>query len=415
MDLIKMMKNNIRSNKMDINGLKGLLEEGKLVGELDPKTLLAEGVLAQDKYDILFPPPPPEELARREAERQRAMQAEEQQQKREIREKAFRKEFSHQELKEYVNQGVFTLDELLNAGVIRSEEKKRISPYKVSKPMSIGAQVLDWDTIPPLQKGRVDIFVFGIVGSGKSLLMAGILKHANKNGLLRKNISNKYGLDYTNFLIESVEEGWAIQGTAGDYLQYMTCDVTDIDKEVHPLTFIEIGGESFQKIYLKEKEDLPLRLQQYMFDNTNTKVLFLAVDYTSSEGTKSSQQQKQFEFVLEFLDSHDIVQDFEAIIIVVTKWDRSEDKSDEAAEAFLEDKFMALVNLCKHMKEKHDIDFFIHTFSLGKFINEHTYDYDPQDSKKIFDMLCEYTSIINPGGTKGGNGNPKPWWKRFTK
>jgi hypothetical protein len=335
--------------------------------------------------------------------------AEEEQQIRIIKEKVLRKECSHEELREYVSKGIFTLEELLNAGVISYEERKRISPYQSSKPMSKGAQVLDWDSIPPLQTGRVDIFVFGSVGSGKSLLMAGILKYADEQGRLEIKISNPQGFEYANFLIDSVKRGWVIDGTPVDYLQYMICDVIDKDKNINPLTFFEISGESFENIYLKNKDELPPRFQQYMF-SSNTKILFLAVDYTSEGGDYSLRG--QFEFLLEFLESHGIIQGFEAIIIVITKWDKSEDKSDEAAKEFLKDRFMHLVNLCKHMKDEYGIGFFIYTFSIGEFINEYTYEYNPQDSKKILDLLSSYTSLPSPKPTKKSD---DPWWKRFTK
>jgi GTP-binding protein EngB required for normal cell division len=398
MDLIKMMKNNIRSGRMDINALKGLLEEGKLVGELDPKALLTEGILAQDKYDILFPPPPPPteaELRAQEAARQRGMQEQENARLREIKERVMRKECSHQELREYVNQGMFTAQELLGSGIIQPQDKNRIFPYKSAASIPSGAMVSDWSGIPRLQENRVDVFVFGIAGSGKSSLMAGILHYADKIGSLEARIEHAQGFEYVNFLVNCVAKGQSLASTPGAYLQYMICNFTDEKKEVHPLTFVEISGESFEKMYLQKKQDLPPRFQEYMFDSPNTKVLFLAVDFSPSYeiSDDNKTQRTQFQYMLQFLENNGIASEFEAIVIVVTKWDMAGTTDDEVAKDFLKDRFMGLINLCKRFKEDYGVNFYIHTFSLGEFIGQTTYEYNSQDSKKIYDMLCSFTPV----------------------
>lgn len=412
MDLIKMIKNNIRSGKMDINGIKGLLEEGRLVGELDPKVLLEEKVLSQDKYDILFPPPPPpteEEIRAQEAIRQRQMQEQENARLQAIKERVMRKECSHEELREYVKQGMFTAEELLGSGVIQESERKRIFPYPSTAKIPASAMVTDWSQIPPLQENRVDVFVFGIAGSGKSSLMAGVLHYADKIGALEHSIDNPQGFEYVNFLMNCVQKGQSLGATPNVYLQYMSCNFTDQNSEVHPLTFIEISGESFENMYLKKKQDFPSRFQEYMFDSPNTKVLFLAVDfspvYDISDDNKT--QKAQFQYMLQFLEKNGIAPEFEAIIIVVTKWDKADSTDDEVAKDFLKDRFMSLINLCKRFKEDYGIDFFIYTFSLGEFIAETTYEYKSKDSKKMYELLCSFTSVKENKRGKSNSGISK--------
>lgn len=412
MDLTKMIKNNIRSGKMDINGIKGLLDEGKLTGELDPKVLLEEKVLSQEKYDILFPPPPPpteEELRAQEVARQRAMQEQENTRLREIKERVMRGECSHDELREYVRQGMFTAEELLGSGIIQPQDRKRVFPYKSAANIPSGARVVDWAQIPRLQENRVDVFVFGIAGSGKSSLMAGVLHHADKIGALEARIEHAEGFEYANFLVNCVSKGQSLAGTPDAYLQYMICNFTDENSEVHPLTFVEISGESFEKMYLRKKQELPTRFQEYMFDSPNTKVLFLAVDfspsYEISEDNKT--QRAQFQYMLQFLENNGIAPEFEAIVIVVTKWDKAGSTDDEVAKDFLKDRFMSLINLCKRFKEDYGVDFYIYTFSLGDFITDTTYDYNSKDSKKIYDLLCSFTSVKESKKSKSNSGISK--------
>lgn len=418
MDLIKMYKTNIREGRMDMKTLKEeFFDKGRLVGELDPKVLLEEGVLSQAQYEVFFPPPTPEELAAKEAERQRAMQMEEEMRQRNmraeeearlraIRERVLRKECSHEELRQYVNQGMFTLEELLGSGIIQPQDKKRIFPYKAAAQIPASAFVTDWTQIPPLQQNRVDIFVFGIAGSGKSSLMAGILYHADKIGALEHSIDNPQGFEYVNFLINCVQKGQSLGATPNAYLQYMGCNFTDENSEVHPLTFVEISGESFEDMYLKNKQELPTRFREYMFDSPNTKVLFLAVDfsptYDISDDNKT--QKAQFQYMLQFLEKNGIAPEFEAIVIVVTKWDKAGSTDDEVATDFLKERFMALINLCKRFKEDYGIEFYIYTFSLGEFIADTTYEYNSKDSKKIYDLLCSFTSVKEKkkGSSSGG-------------
>jgi GTP-binding protein EngB required for normal cell division len=306
-----------------------------------------------------------------------------------------RKECSHQELREYVNQGMFTAQELLGSGIIQPQDKNRIFPHKSSAEVPSNAMVADWNEIPRLQENRVDVFVFGIAGSGKSSLMAGILYHSDKTGALETKIEHKEGFAYANFLTNCVKKGQSLASTPPKYLQYMICDFTDNNDEIHPLTFIEISGESFESMYLKKKQELPQRFQDYMFNSSNTKVLFLAIDfapiYEISEDQKT--QKAQFQYMLQFLETNGIVPEFEAIVIVVTKWDKANTEDEEVAKNFLKEDFMALVNLCKRFKEDYGINFYIHTFSLGEFITDTTYEYKSKDSQKMYDLLCSFTSV----------------------
>lgn len=254
------------------------------------------------------------------------------------------------------------------------------------------------DELPPVLKNRVDVFLMGVTDSGKSSLLAGLLKAALDSGKYRPqmlldgddNVSTRHGLLYADYLIECLEARVPPQRTINDYFTMVPFNLNDNGKEI-PISFMEMGGELFQDIYGKTKKDVHKNLQTYFFGD-NQKILFCIIDFKQTgENTLSKNQMKHFTWFVNLLDATKSLQRCAALSILITKWDLSPDQSPGAAERFIMSKYLNLYTICQELAKKNRLLFPIITYSLGEFDSRNNIEFDSQDSDKVLDWLTKNT------------------------
>lgn len=342
----------------------------KSFGKSFVENLHYEGLIEKDKFDALYPPPSPEE------------------QKRALELGIVEGRYTDDEIIGFVESGMLEKHELTSKFLI-SDEKAR-----VLFPEAIEVDFGNWKDVPDtLEEGRVDVFVLGMAGSGKSCFMAGLLYYADNIGKLDANIDNIWGLDYVNTLIEAVDNGAVPPPTSVEYIQYMACDFknTSDERVKHPLTFIEMSGEIFQNTYAKKMDEMPTKFRKYLFENPNRKYIFLTVDYAMGNNIK---QKKNFEYLLKFLAGNGTMDTVEGIVLIITKWDGTPEDIESQANDFLQKSYLSLINKCEEFVEEFDLSFHVYKFSLGDFNHPKSYNYVPDDSAEIFNLLCQTTTGI---------------------
>ena len=398
------LKKFIREGKFSDASIKKYIEEGRL----SRKELVDEGVLTEDRLRKIFFVSP-EEYKRNVEEgnytlgevRELVAKGDLQKDdlihfhKRNIRQGRY----SDNEIKDIIVQGEIDSYNLINEGVLTQEHLDDIFDRPLPL-LDIGFD--SWDQIPQLMSNRVDVFVLGIVGSGKSAFMAGLLYYARKNGKLGAEIDNTAGYMYVNAITDAVKRSILPPRTPDEKMQYMACSFTSPNDDLIPMTFIEMSGEVFQKCYGKKTTEMPQKFVQYM-DHENNKVIMLAVDYKvhSSFSHNNTSQETQFDYIIKFLDKQGTLNNTEAICILITKWDLSPDQSEEAAIRFLEEEYLGLYNLCKQMEKKYKLRFAIFRYSLGVFGRRNSYTYDPKDSKLLYNWLCSFMPVQKQQGGRG--------------
>jgi len=306
--------------------------------------------------------------------------------------------YSDEEIKQAIIAKELDSFNLINEGIITQDHLDDIFDRDLPL-LNVGFD--SWESMPALIPNRVDIFVLGIAGSGKSAFMAGLLYYAKRIGKLGQEIDNLGGYTYTNAITDAVHKGILPPRTPEEYIQYMACTFTSQEGNKVPMTFVEMSGEVFQKCYGKRNEDMPANFVQYML-HENSKVLMLAVDYKlhatnspshayTSYGDTS--QESQFDYIIRFMDKEGTLNYTKAICILITKWDMSPDQSEEAAIRFLESEYLGLFNLCQEMQAKYNLRFEIYRYSLGKFGRRNSYVYVPRDSETIYNWLCSFMPV----------------------
>ncbi|HAS45939.1 MAG TPA: hypothetical protein DCS93_35985, partial [Microscillaceae bacterium] len=122
----------------------------KSLGKEMLEQMVQHGIISRAKLDELFPPPSREE------------------QKRNIEIGIAEGRYNDNEIFNFVLEGIITQEELKSKALISDSRFDRIYPQAIE--VAFG----NWANVPDtLREGRVDVFVLGMAGSGKSCFMAG--------------------------------------------------------------------------------------------------------------------------------------------------------------------------------------------------------------------------------------------------
>ena len=109
--------------------------------------------------------------------------------KRQLIEKVEKGRVSADEIKANINNGNFSFDDLLNAG-INERVVNSLKHYCNSNRITMFRNI---NQLPPMEEGRTDVYFVGVPGSGKSTMLSGLLNIANRNGILMPDIYNNDG------------------------------------------------------------------------------------------------------------------------------------------------------------------------------------------------------------------------------
>jgi len=378
----------IKQGYIDDGIIKGLADSNVY----DKNELFSKNILSREKYFQLFNVP---QSDRDELEKTSILQK--------IREDPH----DYTYIRDIILLNHFTADELVSKGLLSNEKARELFPKKVI--VDFG----DWADVPDLKENRIDIFTLGIVGSGKSCLLGGTLHYTQEVGKIKIGIDNPTGHKYAYTLIEAITTKQLPPPTSIDYIQYIECDLTDAQDEVHPLTFIEMSGEVFQKSLYKKKHEMPEKFRKFFFENSNNKHILLAVDYYAA-----ASQRQYFDYILQFCETHGMLETVEGISIIITKWDKRKNVQ-ESPRDFLENNYLGLKNLCEQYAEEYDLSFNVFTFSLGAFTfnpstgKETVYAFDGVYAKKIYDLLCTTSIKKNKKKKKKKKTGIGPWWTKL--
>lgn len=308
------------------------------------------------------------------------------------------KENHHDKTVEYLtkllNEGKLTKFDLTDNNIITQEELNTLL-----NPPTVNQETLDWVDLPPLPPNNTDVYFFGIPASGKSCVLAGILKEADTNWKLRMKVDNKDGYQYGHFLMKAVDQGWAPPSTPTDSINFIDCEITS-NSGVHPFSFLELSGEYFVRTYNKnfQGEDT-LGRDGYLY-NENSKAIFFVIDYFNGSKEKVSQQRELWGYILEKLKDEKIFDRTSVVKIILTKSDlmpvHPEDREDFAVQ-FLKDNYGAFIGNLKTDIEKYGINkahnYGLHVipFSLGEFKFGKIFNYDKKSSEDLLQIILEAT------------------------
>ncbi|AYQ36594.1 hypothetical protein [Runella sp. SP2] len=268
--------------------------------------------------------------------------------------------------------------------------------------------------LPPLFENRVDIFVLGVSGSGKSFFLSGLFKAADDLGILdlpmlqnsQGEVLNHNGIKYARHLIKTLRQGRPFAPNVYEFITYMNVNFEDESKNIYPVSFMELSGELFEACYGKLTKDLPERLRNYLF-HPNLKMLFFVIDLKidlNEDDYENTDQWTHFQWFLELLRLNDVFSKTLTMSILITKWDLATDQSPEAAERFVKARYRGLYKILeRYMDQYKNLKISIMPFSVGNFDARNTVSFDKSYSEKVLNWIIK-NAFIETGKKKS------TWW-----
>jgi hypothetical protein len=276
------------------------------------------------------------------------------------------------EIRSFLLNGVITSDQLKQYTSMTDEIIERINYYQKQE-----TPFMDWESLPPLQLNRTDVYFLGQPGSGKSCVLGSLFYHFDNKGLLAENMQNQIGTLYRNQLKDEFGYGILPDSTAVDGVNYMPIELRNLKNSVlkHPLNFIEMSGEIFDTAYEKGIQSIHHKVKEYL-SNRNRKILFFIIDYDlhkkAEKMSLGAGQASKLTAVLEILDNYGTLSKVDSIYVLVTKSDLFPQEKDkvEYANEFINKYYLNFVNNLKDKKEKYanknSFKITIYPFTIGE-------------------------------------------------
>ncbi|MCD8387412.1 MAG: hypothetical protein LUD17_11055 [Bacteroidales bacterium] len=273
---------------------------------------------------------------------------------------------------------------------------------------------------PTSVDGNTDVYFFGVSGSGKTCVLAGLMSLTGKLGFRFDPKGPGGGGNYAMELRNYARTSMLPPATDQNYIQVIDCEINDLDNNLHSISMIEMSGEKTAQFAAIEN---PTSLEDLgpgasgLLSNDNNKVIFFVIDPTNDKnvqlGADNSlwvQQSDVLNCVSSLLSKNKaLMRKVVAIHVILTKSDTLGDYVDEAAiEEVLESQgYHAVLGDLNALCEKYDInkptDFQVglFPFCVGKFMPGDVYTFDNTDSLKILRVVQENTVAQKKKGVFG--------------
>lgn len=310
------------------------------------------------------------------------------------------------EIKGLVNKRAITFDDILEAGLplkTVNALKYYCSTEKITRSYTI-------EQLPPMEEGRTDVYFVGLPGSGKSTMIAGLLNIAHKTGVLLPDPYHAAGVNFQTDLIQDLNRGVLPERTDVGSYNYIAASFSDSNDKRHPLNIVDVPGELYEKIQDNAEVDKFLKY----INNKNKKVLIFVIDSLEHENNDSLSKFDQsvvFPNILQIFNSSGVLEQTDAIYLVVNKFDTIKESkyafdnrpNGDIALEFLNDEFLSLKNNCiaarkdtKNSIKIKVIPFSIGSLSYGSILNTLDRDF----AKTILNQITKDSFVISGGAGK---------------
>lgn len=271
---------------------------------------------------------------------------------------------------------------------------------------------------PQSENGNTDVYFFGVPGSGKSCVLAGLMAQTGNLGFSFDPRGNGGGGNYAIELRNYARRSMLPPKTDDYYIQVIDAEINDEKNRLHKISLIEMAGErtaAFAAIEDTENlNDLGPGAAQ-LLSNNNNKVIFFVIDPTNEKNVKLSEDSDHWFMQSDVLNcissllskNRKLMEKIVAIHVILTKSDTLGDYVDSNVmqNVLSTQGYSAVLGDLKKICEKYDINkqtgfkVGIYPFCVGKFMPGDVYTFDDTDSLKILRVIQQNTV---PQRKKGG-------------
>ena len=279
---------------------------------------------------------------------------------------------------------------------------------------------------PKSEDGNTDVYFFGVSGSGKTCVLAGIMSLTGKLGFRFDPKGPGGGGNYAMELRNYARTSMLPPATDQNYIQVIDGEINDEDNHLHKISLIEMSGEKtaeFAAINNPTSLDDLGAGASGLLSNDNNKVIFFVIDPTNEKNVQMGRDSNQWVMQSDVLNcvssllskNKALMKKVVAIHVILTKSDTLGDYVDrdviqevlnsQGYQAVLED----IKGICEQYNINKQTGFHVglYPFCVGKFMPGDVYTFDETDSLKILRVIQKNTV---PRRKKGFFDNLSEWF-----
>lgn len=279
---------------------------------------------------------------------------------------------------------------------------------------------------PTSEDGNTDVYFFGVSGSGKTCVLAGLMSLTGKLGFRFDPKGPGGGGNYAMELRNYARTSMLPPATDQNYIQVIDGEINDEENHLHKISLIEMSGEkTAQFAAINNPTDLadlgPGAAG--LLSNDNNKVIFFVIDPTNEKNVEMGQGSQQWVMQSDVLNcvssllskNSGLMKKVVAIHVILTKSDTLGDYVDrdviqdvlnsQGYQAVLED----IKGICEQYNINKQTGFHVglYPFCVGKFMPGDVYTFDETDSLKVLRVIQKNTV---PRRKKGFFDNLSHWF-----
>lgn len=279
---------------------------------------------------------------------------------------------------------------------------------------------------PKSEDGNTDVYFFGVSGSGKTCVLAGIMSLTGKLGFRFDPKGPGGGGNYAMELRNYARTSMLPPATDQNYIQVIDGEINDEENHLHKISLIEMSGEKtaeFAAINNPTSLDDLGSGASGLLSNDNNKVIFFVIDPTNEKNVQMGRDSNQWVMQSDVLNcvssllskNKDLMKKVVAIHVILTKSDTLGDYVDRDViqDVLNSQGYQAVLEDIKGICEKYNINkqtgfhVGLYPFCVGKFMPGDVYTFDETDSLKILRVIQKNTI---PRRKKGFFDNLSEWF-----
>ncbi|MEP6262020.1 MAG: hypothetical protein ABJ092_10615 [Gillisia sp.] len=325
--------------------------------------------------------------------------------RRQLIDQILRKQIGAEKIKRAIEADFISFNDLEAAGLnktIITSLKHFCKTKSVTKRTTI-------EDLPAMEEARTDLYFVGVPGSGKSTMLAGLLKTATEDGKLLPDPYNNAGSIYQSNLITDLNRGVLPNATIAGSYNYVALSLKDENGKKHPFNIVEIPGENYVNMFNNAEVEGILRY----IKNDNKKILVFVIDSLAHDNNYSDSespldQNQAYTNILQMFKQNGILEKTDAIYLVANKFDTiienyyahdGRQYGDLGVE-FLNKNFLHFIENCKTARDESRNQFRIKIlpFSIGNVVYNNIIESFNKDFSNSFMNLVIHDSFVVKGG-----------------
>lgn len=340
--------------------------------------------------------------------------------------KRFPFKYNREMMYDYISTNALTMSDLVDTSdtlTDRAYSHIKRYPRLIDEQRQLPVSTLE---NPRSEDGNTDVYFFGVSGSGKTCVLAGIMSLTGKLGFRFDPKGPGGGGNYAMELRNYARTSMLPPATDQNYIQVIDGEINDEDNHLHKISLIEMSGEKtaeFAAINNPTSLDDLGAGASGLLSNDNNKVIFFVIDPTNEKNVQMGRDSNQWVMQSDVLNcvssllskNKGLMKKVVAIHVILTKSDTLGDYVDrdviqdvlnsQGYQAVLED----IKGICEQYNINKQTGFHVglYPFCVGKFMPGDVYTFDETDSLKILRVIQKNTI---PRRKKGFFDNLSEWF-----